>query len=227
MNKLTPPIRAVIIDLDGTMIDTGADFHAAINAMRRELGLSVDVSLRQITDLVGKGSENLVRSVLALDLDASEVAQHVDFALAAYQRHYELVNGQFSNVYAGVREGLQAMHENGLLMACVTNKPYSFAKTLLEHFELDAFFSLLYGGDSFERKKPDPLPLLEACRHFGLAPKEVLVLGDSSNDAQAARAAGCPVWIVPYGFNHGESVQKIDSDGIVSTLFAAAKALTL
>lgn len=220
-------IRAVIIDLDGTMIDTGADFHAAINAMRRELGLSSELSLSQITNLVGKGSENLVRGVLALDFDATDAAQHFESALAAYQRHYEQVNGQFSRLYDGVREGLQAMQQIGLPMACVTNKPYAFAKPLLAQFALDQYFSLLYGGDSFARKKPDPLPLLEACRHFALPPKQVLVLGDSSNDAQAARAAGCPVWILPYGFNHGESVHSIDSDGIVSTLFAAAKALTL
>jgi len=88
------------------------------------------------------------------------------------------------------------------------------------------FFSIVYGGDSLAKKKPDPTPLLQVCTDFDLAPQQVLAIGDSANDAQAARAAGCPVLIVPYGYNHGEAVQNIDSDGIVPTLLAAAQLIS-
>ncbi len=219
---MSPP-KALIIDLDGTILNTSPDFHAAINAMRRDLGFPGELSLTEVTNLVGKGSENLVRGILTAELPPSEAESLFSTALSSYQNHYQAINGKFSSLYPGAREGLAAFAEMGLAMACVTNKPYAFAKDLLQQFALDHYFSLLYGGDSFARKKPDPEPILAACQHFSLAPQQVLVLGDSSNDAQAARAAGCPVWILPYGFNHGESVHKINSDGIVSTLFVAAQ----
>jgi phosphoglycolate phosphatase len=111
-------------------------------------------------------------------------------------------------------------------LACVTNKPIAFATPLLEKTGLLGFFELVYGGDSLPRKKPDPYPLLKVCADFGLQPQQVVAIGDSSNDAQAARAAGCRVLTVPYGYNHGESIQEVDSDGIVSTLLDAAHALS-
>lgn len=220
------PMRAVIIDLDGTMLDTGPDFHAAINAMRSEFDLPA-LQLTQITDLVGKGSENLVLAALALGSTKELAAQRFNAGLASYQAHYLQINGQYSQLYPQVIEGLQAMRAQGLRLACVTNKPVAFAKPLLAQFALSEYFELVYGGDSWPRKKPDPMPLLQVCETFVLAPSSVLMLGDSSNDAQAARAAGCPVWILPYGFNHGESVHQIDSDGIVPTLFEAAKQLAV
>ncbi|HXA47197.1 MAG TPA: HAD-IA family hydrolase, partial [Burkholderiaceae bacterium] len=124
--------------------------------------------------------------------------------------------------YPDVREGLQALKDMNLRMACVTNKQIAFAEPLLEKTGLRDFFDVVYGGDSLPKKKPDPAPLLQVCADFGLTPQQVLAIGDSANDAQAARAAGCPVLIVPYGYNHGEAVQNIDSDGIVPTLLAAA-----
>ena len=115
------------------------------------------------------------------------------------------------------------MQADGLRLACVTNKPIAFTTPLLKLKGLDGFFEVVYGGDSLARKKPDPLPLLTVCADFGLQPAQVVAIGDSSNDAQAARAAGCPVLTVPYGYNHGESVQNIDSDGIVISLLDAAR----
>lgn len=219
-------IRAVIIDLDGTMIDTGPDFHAAINAMRHEFALPA-LSLAQITALVGKGSENLVLQAMQIGSTQQQAEQDFAAALASYQKHYLAINGQFSQLYPQVHEGLQAMQAQGLRLACVTNKPLAFAKPLMAQFALLPYFSLVYGGDSWPFKKPDPYPLLQVCEEFVLAPASVLVLGDSSNDAQAARAAGCPVWLLPYGYNHGESVHKVNSNGIVGTLYEAAQQLAI
>jgi phosphoglycolate phosphatase len=214
-------VRAAIIDLDGTMLDTVPDFEAALNGMRAELGLA-PITQAQIKPMVGKGSEKLIRDVLALDFDAGQVEQHYDAAMAAYQRHYLAINGNHSALYDGVIDGLAALRELGLRLACVTNKPVAFTLPLLERKGLAPYFELVYGGDSLPKKKPDPLPLQQVCRDFELAPEQVVAVGDSSNDAEAARAAGCFVLTVPYGYNHGRPVQEINSDGIVSSLFEAA-----
>jgi phosphoglycolate phosphatase len=214
-------IRAAIIDLDGTMLHTAPDFHVAINRMRAELDLA-PLTMETITDFVGKGSENLIRRVLAVDFDATNVAQHFESALASYQQHYLAINGDHATLYPGVREGLDAMRAKGIRLACVTNKPIAFAVPLLKKLALDQYFDVIYGGDSLPQKKPDPAPLLQVCTDFNLQPSQVVAIGDSSNDAQAARAAGCRALNVPYGYNHGQSIQDVDSDGIVSTLLDAA-----
>ncbi|WP_431476790.1 phosphoglycolate phosphatase [Massilia eburnea] len=218
-------VRAAIIDLDGTMLDTMPDFEVAINLMREELGLA-PITAAQIELMVGKGSENLVRRVLALDHDEDGVERLFAQAMEAYQRHYLVINGRHSEVYADVVAGLQAMQAHGLRLACVTNKPVAFAKPLLALKGLDRYFEVLFGGDSFEKKKPHPLPLLRACEFFGLPPAQVVAIGDSSNDAEAARAAGCPVLTVPYGYNHGVGIHETDSDGIVDTLLHAAELIS-
>jgi phosphoglycolate phosphatase len=121
-------------------------------------------------------------------------------------------------VYAGVREGLLALRARGLRLACLTNKPTAFARPLLQAKGLDGYFSEVFGGDAFDRKKPDPLPLLKTCEALGSEPARTLMIGDSSNDAQAARSAGCPVVLVTYGYNHGEPVRSVDADGYLDSL---------
>jgi phosphoglycolate phosphatase len=221
MRRGAAAVRAAIIDLDGTMLDTVPDFQVALNGMRADLGLA-PIAQERIEPMVGKGSENLIRAVLALDFDAATVERHFDAAMAAYQRHYLAINGKHSVLYDGVLEGLDALRALGLRLACVTNKPIAFTTPLLAQKGLAKYFEVVYGGDSLPRKKPDPLPLLQVCADFALAPGQVVAIGDSSNDAEAARAAGCFVLTVPYGYNHGRPVQEINSDGIVSSLFEAA-----
>jgi phosphoglycolate phosphatase len=214
-------IRGAIIDLDGTMLDTAMDIQVAINRMREELQLA-PLSIETVTDFVGKGTENLISRVLAVDYSAAEVEQHFAQALASYMRHYQAINGDYSELYPQVREGLEALQAKKVRLACVTNKPYALAVTLLQKKGLHHYFDIIYGGDSLPKKKPDPAPLLQVCADFTLQPRQVVAIGDSSNDAQAARAAGCWVLNVPYGYNHGQPIQEVDSDGIVSTLLDAA-----
>lgn len=221
MNPGSAAIRAAIIDLDGTMLDTVPDFHVAINRMRADFGLA-PITQEQIKLMVGKGSENLIRGVLAVDFDAAGVEQRLADAMAAYQRYYLGINGDHSELYGEVVAGLEAMTGMGLRLACVTNKPIAFATPLLAQKGLAPYFEIVYGGDSLARKKPDPLPLLQVCADFELAPEQVVAIGDSSNDAEAARAAGCFVLTVPYGYNHGRAIHETDSDGIVSSLLEAA-----
>jgi phosphoglycolate phosphatase len=215
-----PFFRAAIIDLDGTLIDTLGDFGAALNLMLDDLRLPA-VAAIDVERMVGKGSEHLVRSTLAHVAPACGEANRealFPLALAAYQRHYLAINGQHSRVYAGARDGLRALQAAGLPMACLTNKPTAFARPLLAQKGLDGFFRHVFGGDSFERKKPDPLPLLKTCEALGTAPAHTLMVGDSSNDAQAARAAGCPVVLVTYGYNHGLPARGVDADGHLDSL---------
>ena len=215
-------IQAVIIDLDGTMVDTAPDFLVAINHMRAEFDLA-PINLDTIKRFIGKGSENLIHTVLAIDFSATQIAQYFAAAMEVYQRHYLAINGDYSKLYPDVIEGLQVMRALGLRLACVTNKPIAFTVPLMEKKGLASYFNVVYGGDSFVRKKPDPIALLQVCTDFNLPPSQVLAIGDSSNDAQAARAANCPVLLLPYGYNHGEALQNVESDGIVISLLEAAR----
>ena len=217
-------VDAVILDLDGTMVDTLGDFGEALNRMLRELALPA-IDAGAIESMVGKGSEHLLRSVLHHVLAPMEQAQRAikvenlyPEAWASYQRHYLAINGQYAGVYDGVKAGLQVLQGRGLRLACLTNKPRDFALPLLQSKGLDGYFEKVFGGDSFERKKPDPLPLLKTCEALGTDPARTLMVGDSSNDAQAARAAGCPVVLVTYGYNHGQPVRAVDADGFVDSL---------
>jgi phosphoglycolate phosphatase len=209
-------VTAAIVDLDGTMVDTVGDFDAALRLALADLGWP-PVSRAFIARTVGKGSEHLLTRTLA------EVGAPADLYAAAwdrYQHHYLLVNGQHSEVFPGVVEGLQAMRAAGLRLACLTNKPGSFAKPLLAQKGLAGYFDHVFGGDAFAHKKPHPLPLLKACEALGSAPSRTLMVGDSSNDAQAARAAGCPVVLMSYGYNHGEPVSAAGADAVLDRLDA-------
>lgn len=214
LNSTAIQLQAAIVDLDGTMVDTLGDFAVALNAMLRELE-QPGIGRATIEAMVGRGSEHLIRSVLA---HVGAPAALYEPAWASYQRHYLAINGQHSAIYPGVPQGLEALRGAGLRLACLTNKPGEFARPLLAAKGLDGFFEVVFGGDAFERKKPDPLPLLRTCEALGVPPGRTLMVGDSSNDAQAARAAGCPVVLVTYGYNHGEPLRGVDADAFVDTL---------
>ncbi len=217
---------AAIVDLDGTLVDTLGDFVEALQRMLRDLPVpfaDFTVTHALVERMVGKGSEHLIKSLLA-HVDAAQAATNsvalYEAAWTRYQVHYQAINGDYSTVYPGAREGLLQWQAQGLRLVCVTNKPTAFAKTLLQHKGLDHFFLHVVGGDAVARKKPDPMPLLHACDLLGTPPARTLMVGDSSNDAQAARAAGCPVLLVRYGYNHGEPVESAGADATTDRLDA-------
>jgi phosphoglycolate phosphatase len=219
-------LQAAIIDLDGTMVDTLGDFVVVLHHTLSDMGCHaveiarVDRSFIELT--VGKGTDDLLRRSLAhawgLPDDDAEVTEHVPIAWQHYQGHYTRLNGQHSEVFPGVLEGLQKLKALGLPLACLTNKPTAFALALLERKGLRGFFSQVFGGDAFERKKPDPLPLLKTCEALGTLPAHTVMVGDSSNDAQAAGAAGCPVVLVTYGYNHGEPIEQVSAVAHIARL---------
>ena len=215
---MSPPlfraIHAALVDLDGTLVDTLGDFTVALNATLQDLSLPA-LSRADIERRVGKGSEHLIRS--ALQAAGGDPGLY-EPAWDAYQRHYDAANGRHAQVYPGVVQGLQALRARDVRMACVTNKPGRFAQDLLRAKDLDGFFEHVFGGEAFAQRKPHPLPLLMAAQALGAEPACTLMVGDSSNDAQAARAAGCPVVLVTYGYNHGEPVRSVDADAWLDSL---------
>jgi phosphoglycolate phosphatase len=191
------PPRACILDLDGTLVDTLGDFVAVLHRTLADLGLPA-VSRDFVEHTIGRGGENLVRQTLALV-----------GAEALYQQHYAAVNGAHAAVYPGVVEGLEQLRALAIPLAVLTNKPVAPARDLLARKGLAGYFSQVFGGDSFARKKPDPLPLLKTCEALGHLPAATWMIGDSRNDAEAAQAAGCPVVLVTYGYNHGEDIRAV------------------
>lgn len=219
-----PRLEAALIDLDGTMVDTADDFAAGLNGMLAQLDAE-ETTREEVMGYVGKGSEHLIRSVLAPRFAATDAQSRFEEALALYQDEYAKINGQHTRLYPDVEAGLAALRGAGLKLACVTNKPHRFAVELLQQYGLAHYFEVVLGGDSTPAKKPDPLPMLTACAQLGVAPEAAVAIGDSENDALAGRAAGMATLTVPYGYNHGQPVQQILSDGIVASLLEAAKAI--
>ncbi len=200
---MTP--QALILDLDGTLVDTLGDFVAVLALTLDDLGLpAVDRDFVERT--IGRGGENLVKKTLA---HVGAKPGLFDHAWSLYQQHYAAVNGAHAAVYPGVVDGLNALRATGVPLAVLTNKPAAPALALLRRKGLDGYFAHVFGGDSFERKKPDPLPLLKTCEALGTAPSATWMIGDSRNDAEAARGAGCPVVLVTYGYNHGEDIRAV------------------
>ncbi len=219
-------VRAVLLDLDGTLLDTAPEIAAAAADMLSELGLDPVDPLR-VRDFIGKGIPHLVRRTLEASLGRAPDERRVGSAMEGFFFHYAKRNGRMSKPYPGVLEGIAELRAKGFALACVTNKTAQFTIPLLEATGLAGFFPVVVSGDTMPKKKPAPDPLLEACRRLGVPAPEALMVGDSRNDALAARAAGCPVLLVPYGYTEGEDVQGIDCDGIVPSLLHVAGLLKI
>lgn len=207
-------MQALLFDLDGTLVDTLGDFVVVLGHVHDRLGLPRP-SREFLLHTIGRGSEHLIRTCLA---HAGAGPERFDEAWALYQHEYTARNGDHAEVYPGVTETLALLRERGLPLACVTNKPGSFATELLRRKGLLGSFAHVLGGEAFARRKPDPMPLLETCKLLGTAPAETWMVGDSRNDAEAAHAAGCPLVLVTYGYNHGEDILSVPARAHVARL---------
>ena len=218
----TNSLHAVIIDLDGTLVDTAGEIAAALNRALEALGLA-SLGPKSVEVLIGRGVRSLVERAL-LQTEGGALMD-VDRAVERFEAHYAQTVGTDARLYAGVMPGLRRFAEAGVAMSVVTNKPRLFTELLLERLEVAEFFRSVIAGDDGFTRKPAGDMLLAACERMGSDPARSLMLGDSDNDILAARAAGCPVWCVPYGYNEGRPPETLACDRLVATLEEAASLL--
>ncbi len=188
-----------------------------MNALLAEEGLA-PLPKDRIRDLVGKGMANLLTRALALAGAPPRDDAAMALLLARYQEHYARVLGRETVPYRGALRALARLHDAGFRLACVTNKATRFVLPHLEHAGMAGYFGAVVGGDDASAKKPAAAPILLAARLLAVAPSRMLMVGDSANDVDAARAAGCAALVVPYGYSEGRPVQSLAADGIVDSL---------
>ena len=223
-NVLLEPqrIRLILFDLDGTLVDSVGDLAWCGNAMLRRLGMAVhDEGLAR--KWVGNGMERFVKRVLTGEMDAEPAPDLFQRGLEIFRELYGAHASDRCVVYPGVVETLQWLAARSFTLACVTNKPEPFTSQVIAAMGLDSYFELVVAGNTTARKKPDPLPLHYAANHFGFDYGDCLMVGDSSNDVRAARAAGFGVVCVPYGYNHGDDIRDADPDLVVDNLYELVK----
>jgi phosphoglycolate phosphatase len=213
------PLEAVLFDLDGTLLDTAADIALALNRTLAEFGWS-HAAQDDVRRMIGRGSPILIQRTAAAQGrtvdDASQAAM-----VERFFHHYGALQDTNEFValpYPGARESLHRLHDAGLRVGVVTNKQQRFARGLLERLDLIGWVDIVVGGDSCERRKPDPQPLLFACEGLGVTPARTLMVGDSINDVKAARGANIPVICVPYGYNEGQDPRELPCDLLIDTL---------
>ena len=214
-------VDAVAFDLDGTLLDTVHDLAAAVNLLLVELG-HPPLHTVTVRDLVGKGMANLVRKAMLRARGRAPDDTELAALVPRYQAHYENVLGRETEAFPGLLDMLVRLRDEGFRMAIVTNKATRFVRPHLEKAGILRFFDAIVGGDDAHAKKPDPAPIVMAAQRLGVPVSRMLMVGDSVNDAQAARAAGCPVVLLPHGYNEGEPVHVLDCDGVVPSLAAVA-----
>ncbi len=219
-------VEAVLFDLDGTLLDTIPDLAAAANATLAEIGRAT-VPVETVASYVGKGIPVLVKRLLtgSLDPDAEVDEAELEAVLPVFRRHYGRENGRRARFYDQVEPAVARLAGMGLPMGCVTNKAGDFTEPLLSLTGLRPYFGVVVSGDTLAEKKPHPLPVRHAAAQLGVAVERALLVGDSVNDVLSARAAGCPVVCVPYGYNEGADVRGLDCDAIVANLMEVAEAI--
>jgi phosphoglycolate phosphatase len=187
--------------------------------MLRELAFPA-VSQELLISYVGNGISWLVKRALTGDMHAEPDSELYAKALPIFEKHYTALLMQ-SKTFGGVVQGLDQMKAAGFRLGCITNKVARYTEPLLKGVGLAQYFEIVLSGDSLPEKKPHPLPLLHAAKFFAVPLEQMLLIGDSLNDTVAARAAGCPVFCVPYGYNHGKPVEGLDLDAVIANLPAA------
>ena len=216
-------VRAVAYDLDGTLVDSVGDLAFAANLMREELGLAA-IPEAEVKTYIGKGIANLVRRAVMRGREAGDIVSeaYVAEALAICERHYSQVMCRTTRPYPRAVDGLEAALDKGFSLAVITNKAMRFTERMLDELNLTQYFALILSGDSLPNKKPHPEPLLHTAKHFDIHPGELLMVGDSENDIEAAHNAGCPNFFVPYGYFQGDDVRALKPTAIVADLVEAA-----
>ena len=210
-------VKMVMIDLDGTLIDSVPDLATAANRMLADLKRPA-WDMAHYRAWIGNGVPRFVKRALTGEMQAEPEDKLNEQALALFRMHYAAAVSDLSRPYPGVVPALERLKAQGFSLACITNKAEAFTLPLLRNLDLYEYFQLVLSGDSLPKQKPDPLPLLHACKHFGIDSSHGVLVGDSSNDVHAARAAGMPVICVTYGYNHGHDIRQSLPDAVVDSL---------
>jgi len=214
----------VLIDVDGTLVDSVPDLAYCVDATMDQLGLPRRGE-REVRLWVGNGVERLVRRALVGALDGEPDEALFKKAYPIYLKLYEANVSVRSVLYPGVREGLAWLKQQGFKLGCVTNKVAQFTLPLLKDLGVYDDFGIVVCGDTLPQKKPDPAPLLHAAKHFGVSPQQSLMLGDSVSDVTAARAAGFKIICMSYGYNHGQDIRTSHPDAVIDSMAELPKLL--
>lgn len=207
----------VMIDLDGTLINTAPDLADCVNIMLERMGRDT-WPLDKVSSWIGNGVSRLVKRALTNSMDAEPDSDDYEKGYALFLEAYAENVSAKSRPYDGVVAGLEKLKQMGFRLACVTNKAAAFTLPLLADLKLDGYFELVVSGDALPRKKPDPMPLMHACDFFGITPDQGILIGDSANDVKAAVAAGMPVICVNYGYNQGVDLTTLQTQGVIDSL---------
>lgn len=207
----------VLIDVDGTLVDSVPDLAFCVDEMMRQLDMPVHGEAK-VREWVGNGVERLVRRALIGQLDGEPDDALFEKAYPIFLELYAENTSKRSLLYPGVREGLDFLKASGFKLGCVTNKAACFTEPLLQDLGIFDEFAIVVSGDTLAKKKPDPLPLLHAAEFFGVAPENALMLGDSVSDVKAARAAGFQIICMTYGYNHGVDIRESHPDAVVDSM---------
>lgn len=207
----------VLIDVDGTLVDSVPDLAYCVDEMLKQLGMPLrgDARVRQ---WVGNGVERLVRRALINQLDGEPDEALFIRALPIFEALYRDNTSKRSRLYPGVKSALDFLKTTDVRLGCVTNKAAQFTLPLLRDLGISDYFELIVCGDTLPKKKPDPMPLLHAAEKLGVKPAQSLMLGDSQSDVKAARAAGFNIVCMSYGYNHGEDIRNYKPDAVVDSM---------
>jgi phosphoglycolate phosphatase len=207
----------VLIDVDGTLVDSVPDLAYCVDEMLKQLDMPVRGEQR-VRHWVGNGVERLVKRALINELDGEPDAALFEKALPIFQDLYSVNTSKRSCLYDGVSEALEFLKTTGVKIGCVTNKASQFTLPILKDLGISDYFETVLCGDMVERKKPDPMPLLQVASELEVEPTASLMLGDSMSDVKAARAAGFDIICMSYGYNHGEDIRDYNPDAVVDSM---------
>ena len=209
--------RMILIDVDGTLVDSVPDLAYCVDELMKALGRPPHGEAK-VRNWVGNGVERLVRRALLGQLDGEPPEDDFARAYPIFIELYGENTSKRSRLYPGIREGLDWLAAHGYPLGCVTNKAAQFTLPLLADLGVRDYFGIVVAGDTLPVKKPDPAPLLHAARHFGVAPADALMVGDSVSDVKAARAAGFQIVCMSYGYNHGVDIRTANPDAVIDAL---------
>ncbi|MGW8228308.1 MAG: phosphoglycolate phosphatase [Gammaproteobacteria bacterium] len=207
----------VLIDVDGTLVDSVPDLAYCVDEMMQQLGMPTHGEAK-VRNWVGNGVERLVRRALIGKLEGEPDEALYDRAYPVFLELYSENTSKRSCLYPGVKEGLEYLKGEGYKIGCVTNKAAQFTEPLLKDLGVYDYFSIVISGDTLPKKKPDPMPLLHAAKFFNVDPEQALMIGDSISDVKAARAAGFRIVCMSYGYNHGVDIHEAKPDGVMDSM---------